>query len=37
LIVALAFTGLSSETELPLEFLCFGVVLAATAIPMMFL
>lgn len=37
LIVGLAFLGVSPETKLPLVFFCFGAVLAATAIPMMFL
>jgi hypothetical protein len=37
LIVGLAFMGISPETKLPLLFFCFGVVLAATAIPMMLL
>ncbi len=35
LIVGLAFMGVSPETKLPLVFFGFGVVLAATAIPMM--
>jgi|CXWL01.1.fsa_nt_gi uncharacterized protein YqhQ len=37
LIVGLAFMGVSPETKLPLVFFCFGAILAATAIPMMFL
>ncbi|HAL06532.1 MAG TPA: hypothetical protein DCP26_04115 [Brevundimonas sp.] len=37
LIVGLAFVAVSPETKLPLLFFWFGTLLAATAIPMMFL
>jgi hypothetical protein len=37
LIVSLAFVAVSPETKLPLLFFWFGVVLAITAVPMMFL
>lgn len=37
LIVGLAFMAVSSETKYPLVFFWFGVALAVTAIPMMFL
>jgi len=37
LIVGLAFIAVSPETKLPIVFFWFGVVLAATAIPMLFL
>ncbi len=37
LMVGLAFMGVSLETKLPFVFFWFGVILAATAIPMIFL
>jgi hypothetical protein len=37
LLVGLAFMAVSPETKLPIIFFWFGAVLAATAIPMMFL
>lgn len=37
IVIGLAFMGVSAETKLPLVFFCFGAVLVATSIPMMFL
>jgi len=37
LVAGLAFMGISPETKMPLVFFCFGAVLVATGIPMMFL
>ncbi|MEQ1899929.1 MAG: hypothetical protein ABL866_04270 [Devosia sp.] len=37
LMIGLAFMGISPESKLPFVYFCFGAILTATAIPMMFL